>query len=34
MYMAFVISLFLIFLVLLFQFRNLKETFIVMLTIP
>ncbi|PKN53744.1 MAG: hypothetical protein CVU55_01055 [Deltaproteobacteria bacterium HGW-Deltaproteobacteria-13] len=34
MYFAFVISLLLIFLVLLFQFRNLKETFIVMLTIP
>ena len=34
MYLAFVISLLLIFLVLLFQFRNLKETSIVMLTIP
>lgn len=34
MLMALVVSLFMIFLVLLFQFRNLKETFIVMLTIP
>jgi multidrug efflux pump subunit AcrB/outer membrane protein TolC len=34
MSMAFGISVLLIFLVLLFQFRNLKETFIVMLTIP
>jgi len=31
---ALVVSLFMIFLVLLFQFRNLKETFMVMLTIP
>jgi len=34
MSVAFGISLLLIFLVLLFQFRNLKETFIIMLTIP
>ena len=34
MSLAFGISVLLIFLVLLFQFRNLKETFIVMLTIP